>query len=207
MLKKFSKKNIMKNSTERVVSGIIYALIMSIATLESVLFHLIFVITLFISLYEMIKLRKNKTKFFAFLYIILPFTLIHFIDKEKVLIILILTWTFDSFAYLIGSKFGKIKIAKSISPNKSLEGFFGGMLFTVLISFIMKDIIQDLFLLAFIIPITATIGDIIESYYKRKANVKDSGNLIPGHGGMLDRVDALTISIPIIFLLEINTFK
>ena len=197
----------MKNSTERVVSGIIYALIMSIATLESVLFHLIFVITLFISLYEMIKLRKNKTKFFAFLYIILPFTLIHFIDKEKVLIILILTWTFDSFAYLIGSKFGKIKIAKSISPNKSLEGFFGGMLFTVLISFIMKDIIQDLFLLAFIIPITATIGDIIESYYKRKANVKDSGNLIPGHGGMLDRVDALTISIPIIFLLEINTFK
>lgn len=197
----------MMNSTERVVSGIIYALIMSIATLESVLFHLIFVITLFISLYEMIKLRKNKTKFFAFLYIILPFTLIHFIDKEKVLIILILTWTFDSFAYLIGSKFGKIKIAKSISPNKSLEGFFGGMLFTVLISFIMKDIIQDLFLLAFIIPITATIGDIIESYYKRKANVKDSGNLIPGHGGMLDRVDALTISIPIIFLLEINTFK
>jgi phosphatidate cytidylyltransferase len=98
-----------------------------------------------------------------------------------------------------------------ISPKKSWEGFLGGMVFTILSVFFLDKFydsfsINFLIILALIVPFSATAGDFIESYYKREAGVKDSGNLIPGHGGFLDRLDALTISIPVLYLL-INIFK
>jgi phosphatidate cytidylyltransferase len=98
-----------------------------------------------------------------------------------------------------------------ISPKKSWEGFFGGMAFTVLSVYFLNIFFDSfsmnfLLLLALIVPFTATAGDLIESHYKREAGVKDSGNLIPGHGGFLDRMDALMLSIPVLYLL-INIFK
>ena len=98
-----------------------------------------------------------------------------------------------------------------ISPNKSWEGLFGGMAFSVLAVYFLNMFFDSfsmnfLILLALIVPFTATAGDFIESHYKREAGVKDSGNLIPGHGGLLDRMDALMISIPVLYLL-INIFK
>ena len=117
-----------------------------------------------------------------------------------------MTWVFDTFAYMVGSKIGKNKILPKISPKKSWEGFIGGYIFTLLSVYFINQYFECfslnfLILLALVIPFTASTGDFIASYYKRIANVKDSGIIIPGHGGMLDRMDAFMISIPVLYIL------
>ena len=155
----------------------------------------------------MLKVRNSKSKFFALLFVICPFIFIHFIkDRNILLYIFILTWTFDSFAYLLGSRYGKNKMFPNISPKKSWEGFYGGLIACVILSILSHDFINYSFLssliVSIVIPFTSSLGDFLASYYKRKSNVKDYGKIIPGHGGVLDRMDALLISIPLIFLLE-----
>jgi phosphatidate cytidylyltransferase len=108
------------------------------------------------------------------------------------------TWVNNIFAYLIGSKFGKHKILKEISPNKTWEGFFGGFFGSMTFIYFMEYFF-NLFnnywvLLAIITPIVSLIGDLIQSMYKRRAKIKDSGNLIPGHGGAYDRMDSVIYS-------------
>ena len=147
------------------------------------------------------KLRKGKSKFSAYLFIMIPFSIVLQIDKEIILFIFILTWAFDTFAYLFGVRFGKTKIMPTISPNKSWEGFIGGFIFTIITAYITVNYFPELDLneaiaISLFLPFTATIGDFIESHYKREAGVKDSGNFIPGHGGMLDRMDAFMLTIP-----------
>ena len=151
------------------------------------------------------KLRKGKTKFFAYLFIMIPFSIVLQIDKEIILFMFILTWTFDTFAYLFGVRFGKTKIMPSVSPKKSWEGFVGGFVFTVLASFITTRYFLEVdnsiaLVMSLFLPFTATLGDFTESYFKRKAGAKDSGNFIPGHGGMLDRMDAFMITIPVLYI-------
>ena len=196
----------------RLVYGIIFVCILWLGTSYSPLScSILFAIIGLICFYEMWKLRIGKPKILALLYILIPFISIQIIIyfsnswiywySEGILSILIATWTFDSFAYIIGVKFGKNKILPSISPKKSWEGFFGGMIVTIILVFLYclyeeKNFTDDYMLLAIIVPFLATLGDFIQSAYKREAGVKDSGNLIPGHGGMLDRMDSLLISIP-----------
>ncbi len=108
------------------------------------------------------------------------------------------TWVNNTFAYLIGSRFGKNKILEEISPNKTWEGFFGGFIASLTFIFFMEYYL-NLFnmywiILAIMLPITSLIGDLLQSLYKRKANQKDSGNLIPGHGGVFDRMDSVIYS-------------
>ena len=206
----------------RLIYGIIYIIFIlfgiSYSSLScSVLFGLIGVICI----YEMWKLRKGKTKIFAISYVLIPFFLIQILiwnylslnayetkiwNFEPILYLVILTSVYDSFAYIVGVRLGKNKIIPSISPKKSWEGFFGGFVFTAFASaYFFNDNITTFLFYSFLIPISATTGDFIESSYKRQAGVKDSGNLIPGHGGMLDRMDSLLISISIISLLIIYT--
>tara|TARA_B100001758_G_C18416862_1_gene620785 strand:+ start:14618 stop:15103 length:486 start_codon:yes stop_codon:yes gene_type:complete len=155
------------------------------------------------------KLRKGKTKFLAFSYIIIPLIIIQLFgiyDTNLVLFMFILTWTFDTFAFIIGVKFGKNKINPSISPKKSWEGFIGGFTFTIIASYLSFNYFgfnsfQKPLIISITLPFTATLGDFIESRYKREANVKDSGNIIPGHGGILDRMDAFFITIPVLYIL------
>ena len=196
----------------RLVYGIIFVCILWFGTSYSALScSILFAIIGLICFYEMWQLRIGKTKILALLYVLIPFISIQIIIyfsnswiywySDGILNILIATWTFDSFAYIIGVKFGKNKILPSISPNKSWEGFFGGMIVTIILAFLYclyeeKNFTDDYMLLAIIVPFLATLGDFIQSAYKREAGVKDSGNLIPGHGGMLDRMDSLLISIP-----------
>tara|TARA_X000000368_G_C22750110_1_gene587984 strand:+ start:25 stop:678 length:654 start_codon:yes stop_codon:yes gene_type:complete len=200
----------------RLVYGIIFVCILWLGTSFSALScSILFAIIGFICLYEMWQLRIGKPKILALLYILTPFILIQIIIwnlldfpaiwvSDGILNILITTWTFDSFAYIIGIKFGKNKIMPSISPKKSWEGFFGGMIVTIILAFLYSLYKEQSYigyiLMAIIIPFLATIGDFIESAYKREAGVKDSGNLIPGHGGMLDRMDSLLISISLLSL-------
>ena len=208
----------MNETLKRALSGIVYVLIMWFGTSYSELsFHILFLILGGISIYEMWKLRIGKSKALAFSYVILPFTLIHFFgniesinlnsefNSSIILLIFILTWTFDTFAYLFGVRFGKTKIMPSVSPKKSWEGFIGGFIFTIIASYITTHYFLDVnnniaLVISLFLPFTATIGDFTESNFKRKAGVKDSGKFIPGHGGMLDRMDAFMITIPALYI-------
>ena len=108
------------------------------------------------------------------------------------------TWVNNIFAYLIGSKFGKNKILEEISPNKTWEGFFGGFFasfaFIYFIEFNFKLFNNYWIVLGAMIPVASLIGDLLQSLYKRRAKIKDSGNLIPGHGGVYDRMDSVIYS-------------
>ena len=196
--------------------GLIFVLILWISSSYSkISFSVLFVILGLACLYEMWKLRKGKSKIIAFLYILIPFYLIHFFsfydlhldssvfNPDLILFIFILTWTFDTFAYIFGTNFGRHKILPNISPKKSWEGFIGGLIFTLIVAYFSQsyfELIIEPIIIALILPFTATSGDLIESKYKRQAGVKDSGNIIPGHGGILDRMDAFMITIPVIYL-------
>ena len=202
----------MNKTLKRALSGAVYVAIMWFGTSYSEFtFRLLFAIIGILSLYEMWKLRKGRASFISYLYVIIPLSLIHQIDTELILFMFILTWTFDTFAYLIGKSLGKHKIIPSISPKKSWEGFAGGLVFTLLISFLIKDLFQfdypnfNPYIFATFLPFTASLGDFLESHFKRQAGVKDSGKFIPGHGGMLDRMDAFMITIPTLYIY-INIF-
>jgi phosphatidate cytidylyltransferase len=113
----------------------------------------------------------------------------------KVIIsILIIIWINDTFAYLVGRSIGKKKLFERVSPKKTIEGFIGGLLFAaiggILLSrFYLTESIIKWIVIALIISIFGTLGDLIESKFKRNAGVKDSGAIMPGHGGFLDRLD------------------
>ena len=152
--------------------------------------------------------------FLTVVYIVVPFTLIVQIPflnstfnyvNSTILGVFILIWTSDSFAFIIGKNFGKHKLLERISPNKTIEGFFGGLIFTFLVSFILANQFTTLSLvqwlvIAGIVSIFGVLGDLIESMFKRQAGVKDSSNFIPGHGGFLDRFDSVIFAAPFIFI-------
>lgn len=118
----------------------------------------------------------------------------------------LILWIYDSGAYIFGSIFGKHRMYERISPKKSWEGFGGGLLagyltaFLISASFLEFTLIQWL-LIATLIIVFGTLGDLIESMLKREAGVKDSGSILPGHGGILDRFDAVFSAAPVIFIV------
>lgn len=119
--------------------------------------------------------------------------------------IFILIWIFDSLAYCSGILFGKHKLFERVSPKKSWEGAIGGAIFTVCAGFFMNLMFcevhrTDWIAISIIVVIFGTLGDLIESMFKRNANKKDSGNLLPGHGGLLDRLDSFIFTVPVVFL-------
>ena len=115
--------------------------------------------------------------------------------------LLALTWMNDTGAYLVGSQIGKHKLFPRISPKKTWEGSTGGVVFTFVLAYILSLLFDDLRLvdwmfLAAIVGTFGSIGDLIESMLKRSLKIKDSGNLLPGHGGILDRFDAFIFLLP-----------
>jgi phosphatidate cytidylyltransferase len=117
----------------------------------------------------------------------------------------VILWTHDTFAYLTGSMFGKHPLYKSISPKKSWEGSIGGFGFAIIAAYIISVFSPELQLwqwmvIVLIVAVFGTIGDLAESLLKRSANVKDSGKLLPGHGGILDRVDSVLFIAPMVFV-------
>ncbi len=118
--------------------------------------------------------------------------------------VFMLIWTSDTFAYLVGKRFGKHKLYERISPNKTIEGFIGAALFTLLAAVMLHYFIGGLSLpgwlgLSAIVIIFGTAGDLFESALKRSFNLKDSGNFMPGHGGILDRIDSLLMTLPVVY--------
>lgn len=149
----------------------------------------------------------------SYLYIILPFGLMNYFfflasDSSNMLLLLsmfVLVWTGDIFAYLTGSFFGKHKLFPRISPKKTWEGSLGGLFFAILASLIIFYFFGNYSIAiwvgyAIILVITSTIGDLAESMLKRNKGVKDSGTLFPGHGGVLDRFDAVIFATPFAYI-------
>jgi phosphatidate cytidylyltransferase len=125
----------------------------------------------------------------------------------------IIVWVNDSFAYFIGKNFGKQKLFPSVSPKKTFEGFLGGLFFACVSSYFIATYSKvytdeypititftDWLILAITISVFGTLGDLIESKFKRQASVKDSGVIMPGHGGLLDRLDSIIFATPFIYL-------
>lgn len=152
--------------------------------------------------------------FLSFTYITVPFVLmtqIPFLNGDfkyastSILGVFLLIWTSDTFAYLTGRTFGKTKLLKRISPNKTVEGFVGGTVFCFGASILIAQYFTSLTLtqwiiIAGLVSVFGVLGDLIESMFKRQAGVKDSSDLIPGHGGFLDRFDSVIFAAPFIFI-------
>ena len=164
-------------------------------------------------IYELI--AQSETPFVNVAFIVLgmvyigaPFALLDFIAFEgknfyanTVFGLLLMTWLNDTGAYVAGSQFGKTKLLPRISPNKTWEGSLGGVAVTFLTATVLCFVFPersaaDWFVLAGIVAIFGSIGDLIESMLKRSVGVKDSGDLLPGHGGVLDRFDAFIFQLP-----------
>lgn len=121
-----------------------------------------------------------------------------------VLGVVLIVWANDVGAYLVGISIGKHRLMERISPKKSWEGFFGGVIFAIAVAMVMGHFLNSNIVVwagaGFVTAIIGVLGDLVESMFKRSAEIKDSGNLIPGHGGLLDRFDALILASPFVFL-------
>ena len=119
--------------------------------------------------------------------------------------VIIMVWLNDIFAYLVGIKFGKHRLFERISPKKSWEGSIGGLVFTLISALIFSELTglipaAKAAAIAVLVVLSGSLGDLIESMIKRQAGVKDSGKIIPGHGGILDRFDATFYAVPFVFV-------
>jgi len=191
-----------------------------------ILFLVLLVITLVVSvkcivfLFDDTQIISKISKYVYLIgYIMLPFLFIVKISfgikdyNPKIIIgLFILIWTNDTFAYLVGKSIGKHKLFERISPKKTIEGFLGGVVFAALAGFLISKFyirpnpefssksILIWMIIALIVSVFGTIGDLIESKFKRIAGVKDSGSIMPGHGGVLDRLDSVIFVAPVIYL-------
>lgn len=189
--------------------------------------ELLYAIPLFVAaiFYTELVLRSKKPfrsiglNLLALYYISLPLTLTFFLANiggvfsgAILLGVLFIIWGNDSGAYIIGSLVGKNKLIPHVSPNKTIEGFLGGGLFCVAVAYLNIHIFKSIpyfetlalikpmvwYMIAGAVFIFATMGDLVESLLKRSLDIKDSGNILPGHGGFLDRFDAFLFVLPIV---------
>jgi phosphatidate cytidylyltransferase len=201
-----------------------------IATVGYILFNLnstiktneilLLIAALLVSIRSLLFLFEKKDRFldtqakYVFLigYLIIPiiiFTKIPFINNqylpEIIISILVIIWCNDTFAYLVGITMGKNKLFERISPKKTVEGCVGGVVFAVVAGILLahfylhQDHIKWI-IIAMIVSAFGTLGDLIESKFKRLAGVKDSGHIMPGHGGFLDRLDSIIFVAPFVYL-------
>ena len=158
--------------------------------------------------------------FLGIIYVALPFSMLNFIvtpdygsseyHSNILLGYFIIVWCNDTGGYLVGRSFGKRKLFERISPKKSWEGTLGGAALSIIASFIIANYFTDLcisdwLIVASIIVVAGSLGDLVESLFKRSINIKDSGSFLPGHGGVLDRFDALLLSAPFVYAYIIIT--
>jgi phosphatidate cytidylyltransferase len=162
---------------------------------------------------DRINLEQTICHIFSLVYITIPLLLAVYLNKISVyqgdvgfvMIIFVIVWTNDTFAYLTGISLGRHKFFERISPKKTWEGLIGGLIASIGVSllfmkylFLLKP--AEIIILAVVVAVSSVLGDLFESLIKRVVAVKDSGEFLPGHGGILDRIDSLLIAIPMSLL-------
>jgi phosphatidate cytidylyltransferase len=198
----------------------IYVIFALIVYQDSTVLHkILFLLTLTLSSVFMQELFKKSESPFTdiaytlagIVFVCMPFTFFHALAYIKgdfnfhyPLAFLLLLWANDTGAYLVGMKFGRTKLFERHSPKKTWEGFIGGILISAgcaaIISIYFKDLPWNEWVtIAVLISLFGTLGDLVESMFKRSINVKDSGGILPGHGGLLDRFDGLLLAAPIVY--------
>tara|TARA_B100000886_G_scaffold211836_1_gene146732 strand:- start:764 stop:1402 length:639 start_codon:yes stop_codon:yes gene_type:complete len=206
-------------SSKRIITGLaLMTLVIVVLAIQNFwLFTSVICFICFYSLYEWIQ-NKFKNIFFGFLLIFnFGFWSIFLLSYSKLSdyydahtlfflygIIIFNTALFDTFAFIIGSKFGRIYIVKKISPNKTLEGLIGGLLASLFLGIFSAMNAEANFLIVIYFTLGgffAFIGDLLISYFKRLSDVKDTGTLLPGHGGVLDRIDSHLLATPILIII------
>jgi phosphatidate cytidylyltransferase len=175
-----------------------------------------------IPVYELFRKKKNPLvnialTLFGIFYVSIPFALLNFLafppsegevsyNFAVLISLLIFVWASDSGAYLFGVRFGRRRLIERISPKKSWEGLFGGLITAIAAGWIMTLVFPAfsfLFMgiMAIVVVIAGTLGDLVESMIKRCIGVKDSGRFMPGHGGLLDRFDSILLASPMIYFI------
>ena len=204
----------MINFLPRLITGIVYiSLVTGSIIHSSESFLVAFILLTLLATYEShelwkkIKLNNSNQslifrlpQYYVFQSMIvlalIPFSFDEFYNPFPILLIFILIWISDTMSYFFGSYFGKTKMKIKASPNKTWEGFIGGLLCSVIFSIISFNYIQEIYpfwktiSLGLLIPVFGLFGDIYQSKIKRMAGVKDSGYILPGHGGIFDRLDS-----------------
>lgn len=206
------------NLKKRIISGIFIALILSLLFLLNCWQFNLFIalILLEILIFEWPNFFSPKTIKFWIVFLFYPtiplilLSSLFCYNKLLVLLIFIMVFSHDTGSYIFGKSIGKTKIAPKISPKKTWEGFAGGYLLNIVTTSIFFNFFYNLsfslststFIIIFtlIVSVFAFLGDLFESYLKRKAHIKDSGSILPGHGGILDRIDGVLFVI-IIFII------
>ena len=209
---------------KRALSGAVLVAVMVAAILGSRLsLALLALVVIVGSLYEFFRLAALRggwnrwaTTGLGLVWIAGPMTLLPLLGTlgggyypYRVLFYVVLIWINDIGAYLVGISIGRHKLCPRISPKKSWEGFFGGLIFTAAAAVFLGPRMTGLetipawgwIVFGIVLTLSAVAGDLTESAFKRGAGVKDSGNVIPGHGGFMDRFDAMFLSLPFIYLL------
>ncbi len=150
-------------------------------------------------------------------FIVFPFSFVVRINEIEpygralVLFTLVLVWAGDTAAYFVGKFLGRIPMSPALSPKKTWEGAIANLIASLIVGYFFARWLQadliSLLLIAALANIAGQMGDLIESAYKRGAAVKDSGSILPGHGGMLDRIDALILAVPVVWALYLLTIR
>ncbi len=155
--------------------------------------------------------KPNNSEFnkaISLFLLIMPLTFLILLHNETrlLLLLLLIVWGADSFAYFSGKAFGRHKLAPNLSGGKTIEGVIGGLVGVLLITGVWMYFYNEsnwgFLLLALVTGIFSVVGDLYESVYKREAGVKDSGNVLPGHGGILDRIDGLLAATPVFMTID-----
>jgi phosphatidate cytidylyltransferase len=203
-----------------IIIGIALFVIFSFFEITNLTSWFLIIGTLFISfrliylLFSQQNIKLDETSKYVYLigYVVLPIIiltkipLLQNVFEPKIIIgIFILIWTNDTFAYIVGKSIGKNKLFESISPKKTIEGFVGGIVFAIIAGILIAKFYLQMpiyfwVIIALLISIFGSIGDLVESKFKRIAGVKDSGNIMPGHGGVLDRLDSVIFVAPFLYL-------
>ncbi len=200
---------------------IVYLLIFSCTVNIKSVFNIYIIIPILFTIFIAELFRKKEQPFVniaytitGIIYIAVPLGLLNLFYSQTInssrypeilLMLFSIIWIYDTFAYFTGSLIGKHKMCERLSPKKSWEGLGGGFVFALIFTLLMTryfnyySTIQWLFF-GIIVIVAATTGDLTESMLKRSINVKDSGKIFPGHGGILDRFDSVLIAVPIVFI-------
>ena len=210
----FEKQNLDFHTLPAIIIGLTSYLAIIYSEIKFILF--LEIIIYFTSL--LFQTRKNTLllaggTLFSVIYIFIPLSLVipigyfeNDIYNYKILFgLLILIWSSDSWAFVCGKLFGRHKLFERLSPNKTWEGFIGSIILTTTTGYVLSNngfgLSQiEWMILGTLTAISATLGDLFQSMLKRESNIKDSGNILPGHGGILDRFDSILLCFPLFYL-------